>query len=114
MKSKDERVQKFLEELEGADLDKYQILQEARGLVFKTHPEISERIMYGGIMFTLQDDFGGLYPSKKHVSFEFSQGFAFEDPKGILEGTGKFRRHLKLVSVNDIETKQLLSFLKQL
>lgn len=114
MKSSDARVQTFLNDLQGAAPDKYEILQAARTLVFQQFPQVTERMMYGGIMFTLKDDFGGLFPSKKHVSFEFGQGFALEDPDKQLEGTGKFRRHLKLASGADRENKNLSFFLQQL
>lgn len=112
--SNNSAVQKFLEDLEGVDREKYLILEAARKEVFAQYSAVEERIMYGGIMFSLKDDFGGLFPSKKHVSFEFSQGFAFQDPDKKLEGTGKFRRHLKLASIADIENKNLSFFLQQL
>ncbi len=36
--------------------------------------------MYGGIMFSLDDDFGGIFVRKNHISFEFGNGFAMDDP----------------------------------
>ena len=108
------QVEKFLEEIRNNDSEKYKILQELRTLVKKTHPKVTERIMYGGIMFTLDADWGGIYPSKNHVSFEFSQGFALNDTNNHLEGSGKFRRHLKIESIEDIQSKEVESFVKQI
>jgi hypothetical protein len=96
------------------DDEKFNILRKLRDIVFKQHPKVKERIMYGGIMFSLADDFGGLFASKKHVSFEFSHGFKMKDPKTILEGTGKFRRHLKITSTADIKDKDVDFFVKQI
>lgn len=112
--SNDTRVQAFLETMQAMDFEKYQILQDARAIVFAAAPDINERFIYGGIMFRHQEvDIGGVFASKKHVSFEFTQGFQFNDPDKILEGGGKYRRHLKLRSAADLVAKDLAGFVKQ-
>ena len=112
-KSKNEQVQKFLDEIMMLDDIKFEMLQKLRKIVFDIYPKINERMIYGGIMFSLEEDFGGLFVSKNHISFEFINGFTMNDPKKILEGTGKFRRHLKIRSLIDIEDKQVDFFVKQ-
>jgi hypothetical protein len=84
-----------------------------RDIVFYYNPKIRERVMYGGILFSLEDDFGGLFVRKNHVSFEFAFGVQMKDPDTVLEGAGKFRRHLKLRSLKDIETKNVAYFVEQ-
>jgi hypothetical protein len=84
-KSKDENVQKFLD----------------------------ESMMYGGIMFSLDEDFGGIFVRKNHISFEFGNGYTMKDPDKLLEGTGKFRRHLKIIAFSDIEDKKVEFFVRQ-
>lgn len=111
--SKNQGVRAFLKELKAHDTEKSEIVEQVRKLVFAQYPKVSERIMYGGIMFTLEKDFGGVFANKHHVSFEFSDGYRFKDPQKLLEGTGKFRRHLKLKSRDDIEGKQVTYFIKQ-
>ncbi len=69
--------------------------------------------MYGGIMFSIEDDFGGVFVRKNHISFEFSSGVQMDDPDNILEGTGQFRRHLKIQSLDDIKDKKVEFFVKQ-
>lgn len=113
-KSKNEQVQKFLEEIMMIDSGKFEILQKLREVVFSNHAKVNERIMYGGIMFSLdKDDFGGLFVRKNHISFEFSSGAFMNDPYKMLEGTGKFRRHLKIRSLADLEDKKVDFFVKQ-
>lgn len=111
--SENEQVQKFLEEIEQMDEEKSLIILKLREMVFELFPGVNEKIMYGGIMFSLEKDWGGLFLSKKHVSFEFSNGAVFNDPKKILEGGGKFRRHLKFKSQADIVDKEVPFFIKQ-
>jgi hypothetical protein len=112
-KSKNERVQKFLDETEEFDVEKFDILLKLRKIVFVTYPNVNERVMYGGIMFSLEDDFGGLFVRKNHISFEFVNGYEMKDPTGMLEGTGQFRRHLKIKSLDDIKKKKVEGFVRQ-
>ena len=112
-KSEDNKVQSFLEEIMMIDDEKYEILQKLREIIFSNYPKTDERMMYGGIMFSLEDDFGGLFVRKNHISFEVINGFTIYDPKKFLEGTGKSRRHLKIKSLSDIKDKEVEFFIKQ-
>lgn len=113
--SKPKNVNDFVNALKKSDAEMFNILRNARKLVHKQYPSVKERIMYGGVMFSLgEDDVGGLFPYTKHVSFEFSNGVRMKDPNAVLEGTGKSRRHVKLRSTGDIKEKELLRFIKQL
>ncbi len=115
MKTSDsQKVQELLDDIEIIDPEKYEMLMKLRDLVFTHHPEAKEKVMYGGIMFSLSDDFGGIFVRKKHVSFEFTAGNELKDPDSLLEGTGKYRRHLKLYSQEDIETKKVSYYVKQI
>jgi hypothetical protein len=111
--SKNEQVQNFLDDIIVVDPEKSDIIEKLREIVFLTDPSINERIMYGGILLSLEKDFGGIFAYKKHVSFEFSLGIHMDDPGNILEGGGKFRRNIKVHSMADIETKEISSFVKQ-
>ena len=57
---------------------------------------------------------GGIFTYKDHISLEFSKGAELADPRTLLEGKGKLRRHLKFQSVADIEAKDAKGFLLQL
>ena len=112
-KSKNIETQKFIENIEILDYEKYQILQQLRKIVVDNYPNVKERMMYGGIMFSQQKDFGGVFVYKNHISFEFSDGYRFDDATKLLEGSGKYRRHLKLNSIADIEIKKVAFFVMQ-
>lgn len=113
-KSQNDKVQNFLDEVLIFDEVKHTYLMELRGLILNLYPKAEERMMYGGILFSLHsEDFCGLFVRKNHISLEFSNGKRMKDPKGLLEGTGKFRRHLKLKSAADIKNKDAAYFVKQ-
>ncbi|EBA12600.1 DUF1801 domain-containing protein [Roseobacter sp. CCS2] len=56
---------------------------------------------------------GGVFIYTGHVSLEFAKGVLFDDPQAVLEGKGKFRRHIKLRALHDITAKTCNSFLRQ-
>ncbi len=58
-------------------------------------------------MFSLEDDIGGVFVRKNHISFEFTRGFLMNDPKHILEGKCKYGRYLKIKAVDDIKIKNV-------
>ena len=47
-----------------------------------------------------------------HVSIGFFGGAELADPAGLLEGTGKFMRHVKLRLDRDIDTRALMSLIE--
>ena len=112
--SNDSAVQSLLDQTALVEPEKYAMLQAMRKIVFDLHPTVAERIMYGGIMFSVDKlDFGGLFLRKNHISFEFGNGHAMKDPDNHLEGTGQSRRHLKLRTMGDIDKKSVRSFASQ-
>ena len=44
---------------------------------------------------------------------EFGKGSTFDDPNKYLEGGGKYRRHLKFTSLEDVKAKNPIYYLKQ-
>jgi len=113
-KVKNEEVQNFLNDIKAMDTEKYNAMIEMREIIFDTFPKTVEKMMYGGIVFFLNDEmFGGLFAYKNHLTFEFSKGFLMEDLNNFLEGKGKYRRHLKILSKDDILGKEVKSFVEQ-
>jgi hypothetical protein len=47
-----------------------------------------------------------------HVNVGFFRGAELSDPGGLLEGTGKFMRHVKLGPGRDVDTAALLKLIK--
>lgn len=106
-------VEEFFNNLALNDPDIYSIAVALRQLIKKLAKNSEERVMYGGILYYLDDSFCGIFPYKSHVSLEFSQGYLFKDKNNILEGTGKFRRHIKFNNLEQIEEKQTGFYIQQ-
>lgn len=107
-------INTFLDDLKRIDEKSSTCLTHLRDLIFEIHPSASEKLMYGGIVFFMDNEmFGGIFAYKDHASIEFSKGYLMQDPNKRLEGKGKFRRHLKLQSEHDIQTKDIAYYVSQ-
>ena len=51
--------------------------------------------------------------AKEHVVFGFMRGAMLRDPGKLLEGTGKYLRHVKLRSTTDVRRPQVRLLVKQ-
>ncbi|CRI58564.1 DUF1801 domain-containing protein [Pseudomonas sp. CCOS 191] len=109
----DDTVAALLEDLATTHELMLVIVQRVRTVVEETAGTVSEMVKYGGIIFSQATPFCGVYAYQEHVSVEFGQGYTFEDPHGVLEGGGKYRRHIKLRSVADVQDKHLGEYVKQ-
>ncbi|MCH8498181.1 MAG: DUF1801 domain-containing protein [Marinobacter sp.] len=109
----DEQVEQWLRDIQFTSPAQCPLVQDLRTLVRQLAPDARERVMYGGLLYELGTAFCGIFPYKGHVSVEFSRGCDLEDAHGQLEGSGKWRRHVKLHSTDDIVTKHLETYLLQ-
>ncbi|MFK7803455.1 MAG: DUF1801 domain-containing protein [Anaerolineae bacterium] len=111
------QVDLFVTDLELVSSFKARIINEIRAFFKAQATEavpIEERIIYGGVGFFIGGKhFGGAYPNKQHVNLAFSQGVELSDPKALLQGKGKYRRHLQLFSFDELEEKDAQEFVNQ-
>ncbi len=97
---------------------KTHIVDQITEMMIRLAPDANLRAMYGGTVFELINDdpksrIGGVYVYKDYVSLEFAKGASFDDQGGVLEGSGKLRRHVKLRSLAQIGTAGCEDFLNQ-
>lgn len=109
----DSKVQRFLQDLQLTHPDLHAVVQAVRATVREVAPAASEKMMYGGILFSAPAQFCGVFAYSAHVTMEFGQGAELDDPHRVLEGKGKFRRHIKLQSITDIASKHLKDYVAQ-
>lgn len=105
------RIAKLLEDIRRLDSGRFELVQALRKMILGLDSLISEEVKYGGFLFSAETPFCGVFAYAKHVSLEFGAGAALTDKFKVLEGTGKFRRHIKLSSVQDISEKHVREYL---
>jgi hypothetical protein len=118
-KSKSEtekRVDLYLQDLSLTNMAIYELLQAIRnqilGVELASNETVKEEVKYGGILFAVEQAFCGVFAYANHVSLEFGEGASLPDQFNVLEGKGKFRRHIKLTSTEEIESKHVMHYVK--
>ncbi len=89
------------------------ILAELRQLIFANAPHLTERIMWSAPWFVGKDHVIYLVCHSKYATFGVCKGAHLEDPDGLMEGTGKRMRHVKVTSFESIPKKKLVGLLKR-
>lgn len=107
-----QRVTEFLQDVSLTHAQQYTVLEAVREMVLGLGSDMVEEVKYGGILFGRQAHFCGVFAYAQHVSVEFSEGANLQDKYAVLEGKGKFRRHIKLHQLDDIKQKHLLHYLR--
>lgn len=99
----------FEDILKSHDPQIQEIAREARALIYEVLPQTVEVVWahqgtagYGTGPKKLSEQFSYIAPMKRHVNLGFYYGSELPDPDGLLEGTGKLLRHVKLRSLEDL------------
>lgn len=90
------------------------ITRSTRQLILSTFPKVVEvvwakqkNIGYGIGPKKKTEHFCYIMPASKHVNLGFNYGAELDDPKCLLEGTGKLFRHIKIRKLSDLENPDL-------
>jgi hypothetical protein len=84
------------------------VVRGLRSLVKAAVPGTKITVNSWGIpTFGAKDPFCYYMVGKNHVTFGFHYGTSLDDPQGLLEGSGKNLRHVKLRAVEELQRKGL-------
>lgn len=88
-------------------------IEVLRQLMEKHAPKVAEVISYNQPTWKGKKMVATLSPSSSHVTFVFSKGAAFTDSHGLLEGSGKTAKHIKVTSAAAINTAAIRDYIAQ-
>jgi hypothetical protein len=90
------------------------IIRALRRFVKGAQPGLSEAVKWGnGCWIGENGPVAYLYSATGYVQFGFFHGSALKDPKGLLQGKGKFVRHAKVHATSEIDEPAFAALLKQ-
>jgi hypothetical protein len=94
--------------------DQREIVETLRALVSKADPQASEGFKWSMPVFEHDGMLCYIAPMKTSVNFGFYESApVLDDADGLLEGTGKRMRHVKLSSANDVRKALFTKWVKQ-
>src|SRR5262245_48614057 len=94
---------------------KQSIIRALRKFVKRAAPQLQESMKWGnGCWLKGKHPVSYVYSGYPgYVQFGFFRGARLKDPKKLLEGDGKFVRHIKLFKPSDIDEPAFRALLKQ-
>ena len=90
------------------------IIRALRKFVKRAAPRLQESVKWGNgcwVKGTVPVSY--VYSATGYVQFGFVRGSSLEDPRGLLEGKGKYVRYIKVRTVEDIDDAAFAALLCQ-
>jgi hypothetical protein len=87
------------------------VLSEASEAVETVFDTYALAILYS-LTGKMRDGFCHIVLYTRHVNLGFNRGAELEDPKGLLIGSGKIMRHLKVESPADLKQRHFRDFIR--
>jgi hypothetical protein len=90
------------------------IVRALRGFVKRAAPGLEEAVKWGnGCWLAAGAPIAYVYSDADHVQFGFFRGAELRDPRGLLQGKGRYVRHVKVPRVAAIDRKAFAALLGQ-
>lgn len=91
-----------------------ELVRRLRELVKQTDPQLVEDPKKGwnNITYRKKGVVCAISPHKAHVNLHFYRGASLSDPVGLLEGTGKALRHVKVTKSEDIQGDKIAQLVR--
>jgi hypothetical protein len=96
------------------------VAQRLREIVVDVDPDTVEVVRLGDRAATygvgpkkMSEGYAYILPHKNWVNLGFYKGADLPDPGGLLEGTGKMLRHVKVRTIEDAERPEIRALLEQ-
>lgn len=100
------------------DSEKTMIARMLHEIILSIAPKATPVSKYGGVLYTLkpkekEGQFCGVFMYSNHVQLAISNQPILKDPKGVLQGSGKTRRHINFETADEVDAKILVALLQQ-
>ena len=90
------------------------IIGALRNFVKRVEPGLSEAVKWGnGCWVGRSGPVAYVYSATGYVQFGFFRGSVLKDPRGLLEGEGKYVRHIKVRDPSEIDERAFAALLRQ-
>lgn len=103
---------KVTEYINSAPTEQALLLETLRQLIHNSIPGATEDLKWGIPVFSKTKIFTYLRSTKNHVALGIYNINRINDSNGLLEGTGKNMKHLKIKKMKDIDEKLIAEWLK--
>jgi hypothetical protein len=104
----------FGEYLADQPVKNQRVIRALRKFVKQAAPQLQEAVKWGnGCWVKEKAPVAYVYSAPDHVQFGFFRGAQLKDPQDLLQGQGKYVRHIKLIRPADIDADAFEALLRQ-
>ena len=90
------------------------IIRGLRRFVNRVAPGLTEAVKWGnGCWVSSNGPVAYVYSAAGYVQFGFFSGSSLNDPQGLLQGQGKYVRHIKVCDRSEIDEQAFAALLRQ-
>lgn len=111
--------QDFLQHLKYKEQPLIDLYTDLRDFVLEIHPQSNELLYHTHALTSLysvsekmRDGFCMVPIYTNHLNLGFNKGTVIEDPKNLLQGTGKWIRHIPIKTEDDYRNKNVKALIK--
>ena len=99
--------------LESVQPEHQTLVQDLDALVRNTCPDFVPSLKWGNLTYHLKKNACSIINHKQYVNLQVWGGAEFDDPKGLLQGTGKGMRHIKFMPGAKFNRTAVIAIIKQ-
>lgn len=99
--------------LEKIPVEQHALIRSLDAVISKAAPALGASLKWGNLTYGGKKNVCSLVSHEDHVNLQVWSGASLNDPGGLLTGTGKDMRHIKIASEADIDAKSIAELVKQ-
>ncbi len=99
--------------LEKIPAEQHALVRALDVVISKAAPTLAVSLKWGNLTYHGKKNVCSIVSHKHHVNLQVWGGASLNDPRGLLTGTGKDMRHIKVGSEADVDSKYIAELVKQ-
>ncbi|MDR8392605.1 DUF1801 domain-containing protein [Aliifodinibius sp. S!AR15-10] len=91
----------------------HESVKKLHSLITGSFPTLQCSLKWGKLTYHTDRNICSIVSHANHINLQLWDGALLDDPKSLLEGTGKSMRHIKIRGSEDINFNHMVPLLKQ-
>jgi hypothetical protein len=89
------------------------LARDLRNMILKLDSDLDEVIKWNNLIYEKNGLICAIVVHRDYINLEFAHGIELLDPDGMLEGTGKKMRHVKIRNSEEIKSEKLTNLIQE-
>lgn len=88
-------------------------VKELNNIITEAAPTLNASIKWGNLTYHNDKNICAIISHKNHINLQIWNGASLQDPNGMLKGTGKHMRHIKIEDKLNIDSIYIKNLVRQ-